>query len=291
MNLKSLMLGLLFVLLWSSAFTSAKILVTNGPPFLVLGLRFFLTGIFGILLSILFLNKIKITREDWFLILSFGICQNTIYLGLNFYAMSEIDAYLAVIVASLLPVFVTLITYVMKLEKIQFLSIFGIITGFIGCWIILSPKINIGFDFYGIILCLIAVIALAIGTLIIKNGVSKEEQILPIVSIQMLVGGLPLFILSFFFENWIINFSSTFIIAFFYTCFFPGLLATIIWFKIVKKIGAIMASSFHFLNPPTGVLLAYFILNEKIQRIDIFGILIISISLLIIQQANRNRIN
>ena len=284
-------MGLTFILFWSSAFTSAKILVSNSPPLLVLGIRFLFTGTIGILINNIFFNKIKLNRNNWKFILLFGICQNTLYLGLNFLAMDKIDAYLAVIIASLLPVFVAIISFFLRIDKLHFFSVIGIIVGFLGCSIILAPKITINLNLYGLSLCLIAVIALAMATLIIKDGFSYKEQLLPFVSIQMIVGGLPLLLLSFLFEEWAINFSNSFIIAFIYTCFFPGLIATMIWFNLVKRIGVVMASSFHFLTPPTGVIIAYIVLNERININDIIGIIFITIALTIIHQAKKKAKN
>ena len=80
-------------------------------------------------------------------------------------------------------------------------------------------------------------------------------------------------------------------IAFIYTCFFPGLIATMIWFNLVKRIGVVMASSFHFLTPPTGVIIAYIILNENIIINDIVGIIFITIALTTIHQANKRTKN
>ena len=291
MNLKSLVMGLTFILFWSSAFTSAKILVSNSPPLLILGIRFLLTGAIGILINNIFFGKVKLNNSDWKFICLFGFCQNTLYLGLNFLAMNKIDAYLAVIVASLLPIFVAIISFFLKKDKIHFLSVIGIIVGFFGSSIILAPKITVNLNLYGLSLCLIAVIALAMATLIIKDGFSKKEQLLPFVSVQMIVGGLPLLLLSFLFEEWTINFSNSFIIAFIYTCFFPGLIATMIWFNLVKRIGVIMASSFHFLTPPTGVIIAYIVLNERININDIIGIIFITIALTTIHQAKKKTKN
>ena len=119
-------MGLMFIVIWYSAFTSAKILVSNSPPLLVLGIRFLFTGAIGILINKCFFYNIKLNQNDWKFIILFGICQNTLYLGLNFLAMDEIDAYLAVIVASLLPIFVAIISFLLRKNKINFLSIIGI---------------------------------------------------------------------------------------------------------------------------------------------------------------------
>jgi len=52
------------------------------------------------------------------------------------------------------------------------------------------------------------------------------------------------------------------IVAFIYTTLVPGLLATLIWFLLVGRIGAVRASTFHFLNPFFGVLVAAVLLGE-----------------------------
>ena len=285
MGLKSVIMGLGFVILWSSAFTSAKIIVQYSPPLLILAVRFFLTGGFGLILANIFYEKISLTNKEWYSLIAFGLCQNTIYLGCNFIAMGSIDAFLAVIIASMLPILVAIFSWVTKTEKIGFMGTVGMLFGIFGCLIILKDKVMIPSNLFGIMFCLIGATALAVATLLVKNTISKKSQILRIVSIQMLVGGLPLIFLSLIFEAWEITFSTSFIIAFFYTCFFPGLLATIVWFNLVRKEGAIRASAFHFLNPPMGVLIASLILAETIEPLEIFGILILMIAIYLIYKS------
>ena len=81
MKSKPLIMGLVFVVLWSSAFTSAKIIVNHAPPLLALGVRFFLTGLFGLILFKLFYKKVSLTKNEWTSLIIFGICQNSIYLS------------------------------------------------------------------------------------------------------------------------------------------------------------------------------------------------------------------
>ena len=285
MGLKSVIMGLGFVILWSSAFTSAKIIVQYSPPLLILAVRFFLTGGFGLILANIFYEKISLTNKEWYSLIAFGLCQNTIYLGCNFIAMGSIDAFLAVIIASMLPILVAIFSWVTKTEKIGFMGTVGMLFGIFGCLIILKDKVMIPSNLFGIVFCLIGATALAVATLLVKNTISNKNQILRVVSIQMLVGGLPLIFLSIIFETWKITFSTSFIIAFFYTCFFPGLLATIVWFNLVRKEGAIRASAFHFLNPPMGVLIASLILAETIEPLEIFGIIILMIAIYLIYKS------
>lgn len=287
MELKSVAMGLAFVILWSSAFTSAKIIVEHSPPLLVLSVRFFVTGSIGLFLAHLFFDKIALTKKEWFSLISFGLCQNSIYLGCNFIAMGSIDAFLAVIIASLLPILVAILSWFAKIEKVGFWGIVGMLFGIFGCGIIITDKVTIPSNLLGITFCSIGAIALAVATLLVKNSIPERNQILRIVSLQMLVGAVPLIFLSLIFETWEITVSKSFTIAFFYTCFFPGLLATIVWFNLVRNEGAIRASAFHFLNPPMGVLIASVFLAESIQASDILGILILMIAIFLINKSRK----
>jgi drug/metabolite transporter (DMT)-like permease len=53
---------------------------------------------------------------------------------------------------------------------------------------------------------------------------------------------------------------------------------------LVGKVGAVLAASFHFLNPPMGVLIAALILSESIRSSDILGIIILMIAIILIQR-------
>jgi probable blue pigment (indigoidine) exporter len=43
---------------------------------------------------------LRLTKAQWRAVLIFGICQNALYLGLNFVAMQTVEASLAAIIAS-----------------------------------------------------------------------------------------------------------------------------------------------------------------------------------------------
>ena len=103
------------------------------------------------------------------------------------------------------------------------------------------------------------------------------------IGLQMLVGSCSLFPLSVAFEVWEINWTIRLVASFLYTTFFPGLIATLIWFKLLYSIGPIKAASFHFLNPFFGVLIAHMILNEQLMWKLIIGVLLVSIAIILLQ--------
>ena len=68
-----------------------------------------------------------------------------------------------------------------------------------------------------------------------------------------------------------------------------GLAATLVWFMLVNRIGAIKAATFHFLNPFLGVAIAAVILSEKLGAWDILGVLVVTGGILAVQLSRQHR--
>ena len=84
-------------------------------------------------------------------------------------------------------------------------------------------------------------------------------------------------------ETWEVVPSTRLVLAFLYTTLIPGLLATWIWFRLVGRIGAVKAATFHFLNPFFGVAIAAVVLGERLGLPDLLGVVIITGGILAVQ--------
>jgi probable blue pigment (indigoidine) exporter len=73
------------------------------------------------------------------------------------------------------------------------------------------------------------------------------------------------------------------ILSFAYQILFPGLAATLMWFWLVGRIGAVRASTYHFLNPFFGVATAAFVLGEAIRPLDVLGVAVVMAGILAVQ--------
>lgn len=283
---KSVLLGIAFVIMWSSAFTSAKVLVQYSPPILILAIRFLISGMIGITLAYVLGERIAFSRSEWKVICIFGICQNSIYLGLNFTAVQWIDAGIGAVIASTLPIIIATASFIIGKENLRPASIFGLTIGFFGVVIIMGQRIEDQSSMIGLAFCSIGAISLAIATIIVRDAATKDKNILMIVGLQMLIGSATLFPFAFFIEDWFINPTIPFFISFTYTTIFPGLFATVIWLKLVGRVGANRASSYHFLNPFFGVVTAWLILTETLSILDFFGVIIITTGIIMISARN-----
>lgn len=282
MNLRVILMGLAFVFMWSSAFTSARIIVADAPPLGSLAFRFFLSGVIGVAIARWLGQSWHLTRAQWRATFIFGLCQNALYLGMNFVAMQTIEASLASIIASTMPLMVAFAGWVVFREKLPAMAIIGLLTGTAGVVVIMGSRISSGVDFYGIALCVVGAVALTIATLSVR-GASAGGNLMMVIGLQMFVGAAILAVASFFLETHAVNLTWQLGAAFAYTTLVPGLLATWVWFSLVNKIGAVRAATFHFLNPFFGVAIAAALLGETITVLDIIGVAIITAGILAVQ--------
>lgn len=282
MDIRSLVMGLGFALMWSSAFSSARIIVANAPPLGALSIRFLISGIIGVLIARWLGQTFQLTKAQWKATIIFGIFQNALYLGLNFFAMQTIEASLASIIASSMPLMVAFSGWIIFRDRLSSLGALGLFLGFFGVAVIMGVRIKIGADLFGIVLCLLGAAALTIATLSVR-GASAGGSVMMIVGLQMIVGSICLGFVSLVFEDMTVTWGWPFVLAFIYTTLVPGLLATFIWFKLVNRVGAIKAATFHFLNPFFGVVIANIILDEALSSRDFIGVFIITCGILAVQ--------
>ena len=288
MDIRAILMGLAFAFMWSSAFTSARIIVAAAPPVSSLALRFLISGLIGVAIARVLGQTWRLTPAQWRATIIFGICQNALYLGLNFVAMQTVEASMAAIIASTMPLLVGLCVWLIFGEKIGVLGMVGLMAGTVGVAVIMGSRLQGGTDLYGIILCVIGVIALTFATLSVR-GASSGGNVLMIVGLQMLVSSVILGVIGAATDTIEVAWSWQLIVAFLYTTLVPGLAATVVWFMLVNRIGAVKAATFHFLNPFFGVLIAAVILGEVLRFWDMVGVLVITLGILAVQLSRQKQ--
>jgi drug/metabolite transporter (DMT)-like permease len=286
MDLRSIVMGICFVVMWSSAFTSARIIVELTPPISALALRFIISGLLAVVLARILGQTWRLKMPQWRACIILGICQNALYLGLYFVAMQTIEASLAVIIASTMPLLVALASWMFLGERMTPLTLIGLFAGFAGVALVMSTRFSGGVDMYGVTLCIIGAVALAVATLSVK-GATSGGNFLMVVGLQMLIGGAILTVVAVGTETLVIEWSWKLVAAFTWTALVPGLAATLLWFKLVQRINATRAATFHFLNPFLGVAIAAIVLGEALHLTDLIGVAIIMAGILAVQLSRR----
>lgn len=285
-DLLALVMGLAFAFMWSSAFTSARIIVAEAPPILSLALRFVLSGVLALIIARAIGQTGRMTRDQWKLTVVFGVCQNALYLGLNFVAMQTVPASIAAIIASTMPLIVALLGWSLLKQRLSGLGWAGLAAGFAGVAIILGTRMTAGADLFGLLLCAIGVVGLAAATLVMR-GASSGGNLMQIVGLQMLVGAATLLPIGLMLETWAVTWTPPLIAALAYTTLIPGVTATFVWFLLVERIGAVRAATYHFLNPVFGVAVAAALLGEDLSPWDLLGVAITTAGIFAVQTARQ----
>lgn len=282
MDFRAILMGLVFALMWSSAFATARIIVADAPPLFTLAIRFLLSGGVAIAVALALGQGWRLTPVQRRATIVFGLCQNALYLGLNFIAMQWIEASLAAIIASSMPLLVGAMGWLFFGQRLRWLGVAGLVAGFAGVALIMGTRLSGGADPLAVALCVAGAIALATATLMVR-GATSGGNLLMIVGLQMLVGSASLAVASALLETWQVALSARWIAAFLYQVFVPGLAATLIWFALVGRIGAVRASAFHFLNPFFGVAIAAALLGETVRATDMLGVAVVMAGILAVQ--------
>jgi len=320
MDTRALAMGLAFATIWSSAFTTARIIVADAPPLAALSVRFLISGAIALVIAWLARESLVLTRAQWRATIVFGICQNALYLGLNWVAMQTLEASVAAIIASTMPLLVAAAGWAFAGERIGPMGAGGLVLGFTGVALIMSTRISGGADPVAMGLCALGALALTFATLAVRGAMAGgniwtgvgafadcraglaarsglyeaiAERVLRdgvpflgiCVGMQMLVGGLALLPPAVILEDWRFVWTAPVVAAYAYTIFMPGLLATFIWLLLVRRIGATRAATFHFLNPFLGVAIAALLLGEALGPLDLIGVAIIMGGILAVQMA------
>lgn len=283
MDIKAIAMGLAFAFMWSSAFTSARVIVASAPPVTSLAVRFVISGLVAVAVARALGQGWRLTRGQWRATAIFGLCQNALYLGLFFVAMQTVEAGLASIVASSMPLIVAAFAWASGTERLRAQAVVGLVAGLAGVVLIMGSRVSGGADVVGLGLCVVGVTALAVATLSVRGASAGGGNLLMIVGLQMLVGAAILAPVAALTETWDVAWSLPLGLAFGYTVLVPGLAATLVWFVLVNRIGPVRAATFHFLNPVFGVGIAALVLGEPVRGLDMIGVAVIMAGILAVQ--------
>ena len=280
------LLSFLFIILWSSAFITGKVIVEYGSPFATLSFRFALVAFGFLIFSIIFKEKIKIKLINLIESSISGILFHGIYLGGCFYSFSiGMPASISALIVSMQPILTNLFAGPILNEKVTFNQWIGIVFAFFGVLLVLGLDVGQTLPIKGVIASIIALFAATAGTLWQKKLSGKIP--LSVSNLyQALAASMFLFIIMFFFENPHIQLNDKFILAMAWQILAVSFGAFTILMYLIKIGSASKTSNLFFLIPPICAVMGWLFLNEVIKINDIIGLIICSLGVYIATKKN-----
>lgn len=279
-------LSFVFIIFWSSAFITGKVIVDHGSPFASLSFRFAIVAI-GFLCFAFFYNEKIIVKPKNILESSVsGILFHGLYLGGCFYSFSiGVPANISALIVSMQPILTNFLAGPILNERVTWKQWVGILLGFFGTTLVLGFEVGGSIPIKGFIATLIALVAATIGTLWQKK-LSGNIPLSVSNFYQAIAASIFLFILMFFFETPFINFNLKFILSMSWQIIVVSFGAFTILMYLIKVGTASKTSNLFFLIPPVSALMAWFFLKENISLYDIYGLIICSFGVYIATKKN-----
>ena len=272
---------LFFILLWSSAFISGKVIVEDASPFAALSFRFALVTI-GFFLYSFFKKEIIIAPFKYlFESFSTGVLFHGIYLGGCWYAFSiGMPAAIVALIVTLQPILTNILSGPLFNEKITWKQWLGITLGFLGSLLVLGIDFENELPLEGVLISIVALSAITIGTLWQKK-LSGKLSLSVSNGYQALGGCIFNLILIYFFEDPFINFTTSFILGMTHQILLVSFGAFTILMFLIKAGSVSKTTTLFFLVPPTSAIMAYIFINESLTTIDLIGLFIATLGVYI----------
>lgn len=281
-NLLPVYIGL-FCLLWSFAFVAGKIGVTDCPPLILLAARFSLAGVLILGISALRRDAWSLSLYDFAAFAVIGIANNALYLGLGYTGLQTMSAGLGNLIVSANPVFTAVLAALLLNEPLTWRKVVGLLLGIAGVASIVWHRIAIGSDsLHGTLFTLASLASIVAGTILFKLLAPKGSLWIGN-GVQNLVAGVVLIPIAFTVSDiGDVVPSARLLGAFAFLTLGGSILGYLLWFHLLKVCGATVASSYHFLMPPLGMLFAWMVLGEHVEASDLMGIVPVALGIYLV---------
>jgi drug/metabolite transporter (DMT)-like permease len=280
---------------WGGSFIAIKYIITDIPAFTAAFYRVFFATIFLILI---YIRSFRIDSSLWSRELLFvstaGLCSIGVPFSLLFWGEQYISASIAGILNGTVPFWTLLrgLVFLSDSKKLTRRKTMGLIMGFLGIFFIFGPKVRIQGnidEIYGLLAITLMAMFYGIGTNLNRRIITKNKKITDSknIIIQHLIASIYLGILSLSIDgpfNLDLLLKPSNMIALFYLSFISTTLAFIIFFKLIKEIGSVEASSVTFFVPAIALILDILINSHVLDITEAIGTLIIFLSMILLKE-------
>ncbi len=273
----------LTAIFWGGTFIAGKMISETVNPCSASFLRFVIASFFLIIITIKMEGKLPGLKKKQILpIILLGFTGVFAYNILFLTGLRYINAGRAALIIALNPIFISLLSALFFKERMNLITITGIIMSVAGAIIVISNGSIMDFVGYkfgkGEILICGCVLSWTSYSLI---GKSVMDDLSPIVSVcySSVIGAVLLFIPAFF--NGIFSHIGSYSVMDWSNLFYLGFFGTVIgffwYYEGINEIGPARASVFINFVPISAIILSFFILHEQITvSLFIGGVLVIS---------------
>jgi drug/metabolite transporter (DMT)-like permease len=266
------LLGLLFVFLWASASTAAKVGFAGQPPLTVLSLRFAIAGAmmlvwtYGIRRN----NPLPHGRQ-WGQLAIIGLTNSTLFLGAAWLALRQVSVGMYSLFLATVPFLVAILSSVWLKRPVTRNEWLGILVAAGGLAVVAVPSLqNSAATLPGLALLAVAMLAQAVGSVYLKR-VNLALSSTIINTWQMLLGLIFLLPVAVALNNGVaLVITPNLVAGLTWSIVMVSVVANVLLFNLQKR-DPLRASTWLLLAPIFSYLQAALVLGEPIRLFDVAG--------------------
>jgi len=267
---------LVVYVVWGSTYLGIRILVTDVPPLIAMGVRFVIAA--GIIATIVRLRSgpgaLRVSAKQWrsasLLGLLFIACGN----GGVAIAEQTVTSGLAALLVAAMPLWVVLMRFGFGHEHPRALTWIGTLLGIIGIAVLARPDPNGDVELWGVFTVLGATVMWATGVFSSPRLTLPADPFVTTVY-EMLAGGLVMAALSVPTGEWT-DFDVAAVpmdawLAFVYLTVIGSVIAFSAFVWLLKHAPVSLVTTYAFVNPVVAVFLGWLILSEPVTTAILIG--------------------
>ena len=284
-NIKLIVAGISFAILWASASAATKVALQSAQPFVIAVTRFFIAGISMLFISHIVLKERLPAGNEWKQIAVYGILNVSIYLGLYVIAMLYVSAGLGSLSTGTNPVMISIIAAIWLGQPLRRATIISLFLCTAGIVVAAYPLLKNSYATPGgLLILLVSMLSYSTGAVYFSKKKWHGLHMMVINGWQTLFGGI--FLLPFLFAYYKADknvYDIKSIGGILWLAFPVSIGAVQLWLYLLRD-NPVKASFWLFLCPIFGFIIAAVILKEPISFYTFIGVALVIFGLYIVQK-------
>jgi len=282
---------------WGSTFLAIRVGVNEVPPFLLAGIRFFVSGI--VLYGWMRLKGAPPpSRTEWASATLLGALIFLVDYGCLFWAEQRVPSGIAAVVLATIPVFITLLEIIfLRTQRLTVRLGLALLAGLCGVAVLTIPSFSFGevpINRAGALALLVAAFTWSVATILTRRLTLPASKPMSAAT-QMLTGGAQLFVLAALsgefagFHLQAVSAKAWF--ALLYLIVAGSIVGFTAYVWLLHHESPTKVGTYAYVNPVVAVALGYFVGGESVGPRTLLGALLVLISVIAIATIPRKASN
>lgn len=275
-----------FVLIWSSGFVVAKYAFEYSDVLFFLGVRLLIAGCLLLLITVALGQSLRLTRSQILISLALGLTLQGLYLGGVWEAIANgSPAGIASVVTSTQPILVSILAFMILKERLLRNQIIGLVLGFAGVVLVLSPALSSTGEMTVIALSLLILgLSGSTSATLIQKKFGDSLPLLAGTTYQFLFAGVILTLISVLSGRTNLQWNLQSTLAMAWAVIVTSIIAVVALLWMLQRGSAAKVSSLLYLVPPAASLQAWALFGEKLNAQSIIGIAMTALGVALVQR-------